>query len=237
MRSILVAKGLKHGFVQDGKQLKILNGLDLVVQQGENLAVLGPSGSGKSTFLGLLAGLDYPQEGSIEIQGTDITSLTPSELASFRGKFLGFVFQNYRLIPALSAQENVALPLTLQSHSEAEEKARQALELVGLRDRSEHLPSQLSGGECQRVAIARAWVTQPKLLFCDEPTGSLDRSTAEDISQLLFRKKEVPDQSMILVTHDIELAQKADRVLTLEKGKLIPWSPEGNHESQSISNS
>lgn len=219
--SLLEVQNLSHAFSTPKGDLEILDQVELRLEEGESLSILGPSGSGKSTLLSLLAGLEPPRQGSIKILGTEITELSPEALARFRGASIGFVFQSFRLMPSLTALENVALPLTLRGDPEAGERAESALDRVGLSARSHHLPSALSGGEQQRVALARAWAQRPSLLLADEPTGSLDQETAREVSDLLFEGR--PAQgALVLVTHDPSLASRADRVVRLKGGRLVP---------------
>lgn len=207
-------------YSQGGKKIEVLYRLSLKVKKGESLAILGQSGCGKSTFLSLLAGLDQPDFGSIVIDGTDLTKLKQEELALFRSKNLGIVFQQYHLMSNLTALENVSLPLELQKQKNVESKARKALSLVGLSHRLSHLPSELSGGECQRVALARAMVAKPNLILADEPSGNLDGKTGAEIMDLLLNLCRKREQTLILVTHNHELANLCDRCLELREGRL-----------------
>ena len=220
MTEIASIDKISKTYSQGGKKIEVLYRLSLKVKKGETVAILGQSGSGKSTFLSLLAGLDQPDFGSIEIDGTDLTKLKQEDLAHFRSKNLGIVFQQYHLMSNLTALENVALPLELQRQKEAETKARKALEQVGLSHRLSHLPSELSGGECQRVALARAMVTQPSLILADEPSGNLDGNTGKEVMNLLFKLCREHKQTLILVTHNHELAKLCDRCLELRDGRL-----------------
>jgi len=203
-----------------GAPLTILEGLDLQVGAGESLAILGASGSGKSTLLGLLAGLDLPTSGKVMLDGTDIFALDEDGRAALRGRSVGFVFQSFQLLPALTALENVMLPLELAGAADAQAQAEQVLRRVGLGDRLKHLPSRLSGGEQQRVAIARAFVTHPKLLLADEPTGNLDPVTGERVIEMLFELNRELGTTLLLVTHDEGLALRCDRRLHLAGGRL-----------------
>jgi putative ABC transport system ATP-binding protein len=213
-----VTKRLKSG----DRELEVLKPIDLEVPAGEVLAIMGPSGSGKSTLLGLLAGLDAPTSGSIQIDGVEITGLSEDALAALRGRKVGIVFQSFNLIPNLTALENVALPLELLDQPEgALERAQELLEAVGLGARSHHYPVQLSGGEQQRVALARAFAPRPALLLADEPTGNLDTATGEAIVELMLRLNREQGTTMILVTHDPELAAKADRVVHIRDGRIV----------------
>ena len=220
MTEIASINKISKTYSQGGKRIEVLNRLSLEVKKGETVAILGQSGSGKSTFLSLLAGLDQPDFGKIEIDGTDLTKLKQEDLAHFRSKNLGIVFQQYHLMSNLTALENVSLPLELQRQKDAETKARKALKQVGLSHRLSHLPSELSGGECQRVALARAMVTKPSLILADEPSGNLDGNTGKEVMNLLFKLCREHEQTLILVTHNHELAKLCDRCLELRDGRL-----------------
>lgn len=200
--------------------LTILQQLDLEIQGGESVAILGASGSGKSTLLGLLAGLDLPSGGSVHIDGEDLFALDEDGRAALRGRVVGFVFQSFQLLPALTALENVMLPLELAGSGSARQQALAVLERVGLGDRLGHYPKYLSGGEQQRVAIARAFATHPKLLLADEPTGNLDSATGTRIIELLFELNREQGTTLVLVTHDADLAARCGRRLLLADGKL-----------------
>ena len=201
--------------------LTILHPLELEVARGQLAAVLGPSGSGKSTLLGLMAGLDAPSAGSIELDGTDITRLDEDQLTRLRGRKLGFVFQFFNLVPSLTALENVALPLEIAGRAEAEPRARALLHEVGLDGRLGHYPSQLSGGEQQRVALARALVHEPVLLLADEPTGNLDAENGRLVFELLLAAVRRRGTTLVLVTHDETLATQADQVVRLRGGRVV----------------
>ncbi|MFK8077273.1 MAG: ABC transporter ATP-binding protein [Granulosicoccus sp.] len=200
--------------------LTILHALDIDVQSGETVAIVGPSGSGKSTVLGILAGLDTPTEGRVELLGEPLSELDEDSRARLRAGKVGFVFQNFQLLPGLSALENVMLPLEITGEREAAVRASAMLEKVGLSERSGHLPLQLSGGEQQRVALARAFVTQPSVLFADEPTGNLDSETGDKVVELMFSLREQQGTSVVLVTHDDVLASRCDRTLRMGNGRL-----------------
>jgi len=207
-----------------GKEtVEVLSGLDLDVEQGEFLAIMGPSGSGKTTVLNLMGGLDHADSGSITVQGERIDSLSSAALARWRSRHVGFIFQFYNLMPGLTAERNVELPLLLTHLSGTERKAHvaTALEIVGLSDRGKHRPSELSGGQQQRVAIARALVADPDLLICDEPTGDLDRHTADEILSLLQSLNKKQGKTIIMVTHDQKAADYAGRQVHVDKGMLI----------------
>ena len=211
-----------------GEELVVLDRLDLDVARGEFLALMGPSGSGKSTILNLLGALDTPTAGHVEVAGTELADLDADELAAWRARHVGFVFQAYNLVPVLSALENVELPLLLTplSKRRRREQARYVLEIVGLADRLTHRPRQLSGGQEQRVAIARALAMDPTLLLCDEPTGDLDRQSASQVLDLLARVATELETTIVMVTHDALASERADRILHLDKGVLQAQAPE-----------
>lgn len=223
MSEILIeCQDLTHGYQRAGEFLPIINQLNLTIGQGDFIALMGPSGSGKTTLLNLLGGLDHPTGGSIRIQGVQLDSLSSKTLADWRACNVGFVFQFYNLLPVLSAKANVELPLLLTPLSRAERKAHAelALEIVGLAERANHKPSELSGGQQQRVAIARAIVADAQILVCDEPTGDLDRSTADEVLSLLQELNRQYGKTIIMVTHDPRAAQYAKLVLHMDKGAL-----------------
>ncbi len=199
-------------------ELTILEALSLTVEAGESLAIVGPSGSGKSTLLGILAGLDLPSSGSVHIDGQNITAMTEDARAEMRARYVGFVFQSFHLLPGLTAQENVALPLELRSDKAAMDTAARYLQRVGLADRMTHYPRQLSGGEQQRVAVARAFACQPRILFADEPTGNLDIVTGATINDLLFQLNQEEGTTLVIVTHENSLAARCGRRLHLQCG-------------------
>lgn len=202
-------------------RLTILQPLDLEIGEGEFIAIVGPSGSGKSTLLGLIAGLDAPTAGSILLAGQDITVMSEDGLAELRGSLVGFIFQSFHLIPSLTAFENILIPLEITGAPRAAERARELLEEVGLRDRGHHYPSQLSGGEQQRVAIARAMANNPRLLLADEPTGNLDSRNGRHIIDLLLRINRERRTTLVLVTHDQQLADLADRRISFRDGLVV----------------
>jgi putative ABC transport system ATP-binding protein len=206
-----------------GERLDILNGIDLEIPRGDFLALMGPSGSGKTTLLNLLGGLDRPTSGSIEVEGQRIDQLSDGKLTGWRARHVGFVFQFYNLLPVLTAERNVELPLLLSPLSKAQRKKHvaTALQVVGLSDRSGHYPRQLSGGQEQRVGIARAIVTDPTLLLCDEPTGDLDRKSGDEILDLLQALNREHGKTIVMVTHDPHAAARARRTLHLDKGNLV----------------
>jgi putative ABC transport system ATP-binding protein len=204
----------------DGTELEILGAVDLCVPRAASAAIVGASGSGKTTLLGLLAGLDQPSSGRIVLDGHVLTDLDEERRARLRRRLVGFVFQSFQLLPALSALENVLLPLELEGSHDAVTRATDALRAVGLAQRLGHYPAQLSGGEQQRVAIARAFVHQPRVLFADEPTGNLDRRTGAGIIDLLFELNRAQDTTLVLVTHDTHLAARCDALLELVDGRI-----------------
>ncbi|WP_324730847.1 ABC transporter ATP-binding protein [Pseudomonas paeninsulae] len=219
--SILTARNLSKVVASAEGELTILHDLSLALNKGDSLAIVGSSGSGKSTLLGLLAGLDLPSGGEVALAGHNLGSLDEDQRARVRAEHVGFVFQSFQLLDSLNALENVMLPLELEGHADARERARALLERVGLGQRLTHYPRQLSGGEQQRVAIARAFVAEPDVLFADEPTGNLDSHTGERISDLLFELNRERGATLVLVTHDERLAHRCQRLIRLEGGHLV----------------
>ncbi len=217
---VLLASNIEKRVQGPEGELIILHSLDMRVEAGEAVAIVGPSGSGKSTLLGILAGLDTPTAGTVELMGDSMSALDEDERAKRRAGHVGFVFQSFQLLPGLSALENVMLPLELGGVADAENLAKQKLDDVGLSERLGHLPLQLSGGEQQRVALARAFVSHPALLFADEPTGNLDSETGDRIVELMFDLRRREGSAVVLVTHDNELAKRCDRRLQMGNGKL-----------------
>lgn len=217
---IIQANDLYYEIINHDNQIRILQGLNLAINAGEQVAIIGSSGSGKSTLLSLLAGLDVPTKGSVQIQNKMFSNLDEDGRAEVRSASMGFVFQSFQLLPSLTALENVMLPLQLKNQPNAKELALEALKKVGLSARVTHYPKQLSGGEQQRVAIARAFATQPTILFADEPTGNLDHATGQMIIELLFRMNAEAGTTLVLVTHDIQLANRCQRQLKLANGVL-----------------
>ena len=217
---IIRVAGLTHQVRLGDESLTILEGIALEVKPGQSLALVGASGSGKSTLLGLLAGLDRATKGEIDISGQSLSVLDEEQRAQLRGRHIGFVFQSFLLLPTLTALENVMLPAELQGRSDGEQRARQLLEQVGLKERVRHFPSQLSGGEQQRVAIARAFMTQPDILLADEPTGNLDHHTGAQIIELLFELNRTHGTTLVMVTHDEALASRCERRLLMTAGRL-----------------
>ena len=218
-------RGVSKTVMSGDRPLTILHPLDFTIASGEFVAIVGPSGSGKSTLLGLLAGLDAPSTGSIIVDGVDITTLTEDGLARLRGEKIGFVFQFFHLVPSLTAFENVLIPMEIARRRNPTARARQLLGEVGLSDRGHHYPSQLSGGEQQRVAIARALANDPPIVLADEPTGNLDSTTGRAVMELLLNVRRTRETTLVLVTHDAELAAHADRRLVLRDGRPVPESP------------
>jgi putative ABC transport system ATP-binding protein len=218
---IVVAKKLCKTVGESSSPIHILQDLNLNIHSGERVAIVGSSGSGKSTLLGLLAGLDVPTSGEVSIHAQPFSDLDEDARAVIRGKTMGFVFQSFQLLPAMTALENVMIPMQLNGQVNAKEVALATLQKVGLEDRMSHYPKQLSGGEQQRVAIARAFASKPGILFADEPTGNLDSATGEKIIELLFSLNAEHNTTLVLVTHDMQLASRCERVLTLKQGKLL----------------
>src|SRR5579864_6764451 len=228
--SLIQARGLGKNYSRGGEQIQVLQALNLDVEAGEFIAFMGPSGSGKTTLLNLLGGLDVPSAGSITVAGDEITHMSRSRLTQWRARHVGFVFQMYNLIPVLTAFQNVELPLLLTSLSKAQRRqhVESALALVGLADRMKHFPRQLSGGQEQRVAIARAIVTDPTFLLCDEPTGDLDRHSADEVLELVQRLASDHKKTVLLVTHDPLAAERAHSILHLDKGVLAEAQTSGS---------
>ena len=221
-RNLVTVRNVDKVFKRGSEEIHVLGGLDLEIPEGEFLALMGPSGSGKSTLLNLVGGLDRPSQGAVEVGGERIDQLSDRRLAAWRARHVGLVFQFYNLMPMLSAQKNVELPLLLThlSRSERKKRAQIALDIVGLSHRTGHYPRTLSGGEQQRVGIARAIVTDPTLLLCDEPTGDLDRKSGDEILDLLQALNREQGKTVVMVTHDIHAAARASRTLYLNKGQL-----------------
>src|SRR5687767_8538639 len=221
--ALIECRGLTRTYRKADSVIKPLDGLDLDVEAGTFLALMGPSGSGKTTLLNLIAGIDRPTEGSLKVDGVELSALSRSKLAAWRSEYIGYVFQLYNLVPVLTAYENVELPLLLHNLSAKQRHAKVALalDLVGLADRHDHYPRQLSGGQEQRVAIARAIVTDPKIIVADEPTGDLDAVSAASVMQLLKRLNDELGKTLVMVTHDPKVAAHASLTLHLEKGRLV----------------
>lgn len=221
MTSIVQATGLTRQVLSGDQPLVILHDVSFEVESGESLAIVGASGSGKSTLLGLLAGLDVPSSGNVLLNGIDLFALDEDGRARLRGELAGFVFQSFQLLPALNALENVMLPLELAGLKDARQRAEVSLQQVGLSERAYHQPKHLSGGEQQRVALARAFVTQPKILFADEPTGNLDADTGAQVIELMLDLNRARGTTLILVTHDESLARRCSKQLRLAAGRVV----------------
>lgn len=221
MSKILKITGLRKTYTSGNKQLTVLQNITFDIEKGQTFAIVGPSGSGKTTLLGLCAGLDQPNAGTVELCGKDLNQLNQDERAQLRNKEVGFIFQNFQLLPTLTALENVSVPLELQGSKEAVKKSMALLEKVGLADRFHHYPSQLSGGEQQRVALARAFANSPSILFADEPTGNLDEETGEKVIQLLFELNKESGTTLVIITHDLDLANRTQQILRLKGGQIL----------------
>lgn len=217
---VLHAENLTKIYRSAAKDLIVLDNISFSVDQGNSISIIGPSGSGKTTLLGLCAGLDTPSKGTISLMGFKLNVMSEDDRAYIRNQYVGFVFQNFQLLSTLTALENVMVPLELRGDKNVMPKAKELLSKVGLGDRVHHYPSQLSGGEQQRVAIARAFITDPKILFADEPTGNLDEENADYIKELLFGMNKELGTTLVLVTHNLELAQRTQRILKMRGGKL-----------------
>ena len=218
---MIVARGLEKRYISGGRPLPVLDALDLDIEEESFVAVVGPSGSGKTTLLGLLAGLDEPSGGRVHLDGVDLFALSEDGRAEFRSRNVGFVFQTFHLLPTLTALENVLVPLELLGRSsDPLARASELLDRVGLGARFDHYPAQLSGGEQQRVALARAFANRPKILFADEPTGNLDRRTGAAVVEMLEELNRESGTTLVLVTHDLELAERAQRVVGLAEGRI-----------------
>ncbi len=229
---ILKVKNLSKTYLSAGRELTVLREASFEVKRGAAESIVGPSGSGKTTLLGLCAGLDEASSGSVILNDVELTGLDEDGKAALRNRWVGFVFQNFQLIPTLTALENVMVPIELGGGNDASDRAADLLSRVGLSDRSGHYPVQLSGGELQRVALARAFVNEPRILFVDEPTGNLDTANSEQVAELLFELNREKGTTLILVTHDTELAGRTDRVLRIADGVLEPVEakPRSNSE-------
>jgi putative ABC transport system ATP-binding protein len=221
MTKILNVRNLKKTYTSGSKNLTVLDDISFDINAGDTFAIVGPSGSGKTTLLGLCAGLDRSDEGSVELCGRELSSLNEDQRALLRNQKVGFIFQDFQLLPTLTALENVSVPLELQGVPNAQRDAMELLEKVGLGDRYDHYPSQLSGGEQQRVALARAFSNKPAILFADEPTGNLDEETGEKVIKLLFNLNKEMGTTLVIVTHDLDLARLNQHVLRLKGGKII----------------
>jgi putative ABC transport system ATP-binding protein len=222
---VLAAHDLTKTFASGGRSLTVLDGVSFSVDPGATCAIVGPSGSGKTTLLGLCAGLDRPTRGTVTLDGTPLGPLSEDERAALRARSVGFVFQNFRLLPSLTARENVALPLDLRGDPGSRAAAEALLDRVGLADRASHYPTQLSGGEQQRVALARAFAGRPRLLFADEPTGNLDAETGATVESLLFELNREAGTALVVVTHDPELAARCGQTVRMRGGRVVADAP------------
>jgi putative ABC transport system ATP-binding protein len=220
-QTVLQAEGLTKTYRSGANSLTVLDTVSFSVSQGDTLAIIGPSGSGKTTLLGLCAGLDVPSTGIISLMGFKLNAMSEDDRAHIRNQYVGFVFQNFQLLQTLTALENVMVPLELRGEKNVSSKAKDLLSRVGLAERMHHYPTQLSGGEQQRVAMARAFINDPKILFADEPTGNLDDENSKHVTELLFGLNKELGTTLVLVTHNLELAQKTERILRMRAGKLV----------------
>lgn len=220
-QTVLQAEGLTKTYRSGTNSLTVLDSVSFSVAQGDTLSIIGPSGSGKTTLLGLCAGLDVPSTGIISLMGFKLNAMSEDDRAHIRNQYVGFVFQNFQLLQTLTALENVMVPLELRGVKNVAPKAKDLLARVGLADRMHHYPTQLSGGEQQRVAMARAFITDPKILFADEPTGNLDDENSKHVTELLFGLNKEQGTTLVLVTHNLELAQKTEKILKMRGGKLV----------------
>lgn len=231
---VLQVDALTKTFDSGGRTLTVIDDVAFEVEAGDTCAIVGPSGSGKTTLLGLCAGLDRPTSGSVTLCGVALNPLDEDERAAVRNQYVGFVFQTFHLLPTLTARENVMVPAELRGSADARDRAESLLDEVGLGDRLGHYPSQLSGGEQQRVAMARAFINEPKVLFADEPTGNLDAETAERTEDVLFRLNETAGTTLVLVTHDQELAGRTRRILRLRGGQIVGDERQPQAEAQTM---
>ncbi len=225
MSKILKITGLEKTYTSGSRTLTVLQNITFDVEKGQTFSIVGPSGSGKTTLLGLCAGLDQPNAGTVELCGHDLNTLSEDERAQLRNQEVGFIFQNFQLLPTLTALENVSVPLELQGAKDATSRAKELLEKVGLGDRTDHYPSQLSGGEQQRVALARAFSNRPSILFADEPTGNLDEETGEKVIQLLFDLNKDAGTTLVIISHDLDLAARTQQILRLKGGQILTNEP------------
>lgn len=221
METILKIQDLSKTYQSAGRTLTVLNDINFSVEAGSTLSIVGPSGSGKTTLLGLCAGLDRSSSGLIELNSIRLDNLNEDQRAQVRNQYVGFIFQNFQLLPTLTALENVMVPLELRGEKNIRERSLELLDKVGLADRVQHYPAQLSGGEQQRVSLARAFSNQPKILFADEPTGNLDAETSEKVVKLIFDLNKEAQTTLVLVTHDLDLASKTQRIITLKGGNVV----------------
>ena len=225
MESILDLQHVTKTFKSGNRDLTVLDNVSFSVEEGATLSIVGPSGSGKTTLLGLSAGLDRSSSGNVILQNNKLENMNEDQLAAIRNKYIGFIFQNFQLMPTLTAIENVMVPLELRGEKKVRQRAMELLEKVGIADRSHHYPAQLSGGEQQRVSIARAFSNKPAILFADEPTGNLDAETSEKIVNLIFDLNKEAGTTLVLVTHDADLAARTQRIIQLKGGKIVSDQP------------
>ena len=221
MATILNIQNLSKTYQSAGRELTVLDDISFSVEAGSTMAIVGPSGSGKTTLLGLAAGLDHSSKGSVELNNIQLDKLSEDQRASVRNQYVGFIFQNFQLLPTLTALENVMVPLELRGEKNIKSKAVDLLQKVGLGNRGHHYPAQLSGGEQQRVSMARAFINKPQILFTDEPTGNLDAETSRGIVELIFNLNKEAGTTLIVVTHDIDLANKTGRIIRLKGGRIV----------------
>jgi putative ABC transport system ATP-binding protein len=221
LETILNIQDLSKTYQSAGRTLTVLDNINFAITEGSTNAIVGPSGSGKTTLLGLCAGLDRSSTGSVELNGINLGNLTEDQRAQVRNQYVGFIFQNFQLLPTLTALENVMVPLELRNEKNIKARALDLLDKVGLADRGHHYPSQLSGGEQQRVSLARAFSNAPKILFADEPTGNLDAETSEKVIKLIFDLNKEAGTTLVVVTHDLDLAAKTQRIIRIKGGKLV----------------
>lgn len=228
METILNIADLSKTYKSAGRTLTVLDNINFSIAAGSTNAIVGPSGSGKTTLLGLCAGLDSASSGIVELSGINLGNLSEDKRAHVRNQYVGFIFQNFQLLPTLTALENVMVPLELRGEKNIKARAQDLLDKVGLADRGHHYPAQLSGGEQQRVSLARAFSNSPKILFADEPTGNLDAETSEKVVKLIFDLNREAGTTLVLVTHDLELAAKTNRIIKIKGGKLVADDKTGN---------
>lgn len=221
MAQILEVKDLTKTYKSGSKELTVLSNISFEIHSGDTFSIVGPSGSGKTTLLGLCAGLDHSSSGSVTLNGNSFDKMNEDQRAAVRNKYVGFVFQNFQLLPTLTALENVMVPMELRGEKHIKASAMELLERVGLADRHDHYPTQLSGGEQQRISIARAFSNKPKILFADEPTGNLDEETSLKVEELLFDLNKEAGTTLVLVTHDLELAGKTERIIRIKGGQVV----------------
>ncbi|GAB5523970.1 MAG: ABC transporter ATP-binding protein [Roseivirga sp.] len=235
MAQILEVKDLTKTYKSGSKELTVLSQISFEIQSGDTFSIVGPSGSGKTTLLGLCAGLDHSSSGSVTLNGNSFDKMNEDQRAAVRNKYVGFVFQNFQLLPTLTALENVMVPMELRGEKNIKASAMELLERVGLADRYDHYPTQLSGGEQQRISIARAFSNKPKILFADEPTGNLDEETSLKVEELLFDLNKEAGTTLVLVTHDLELAGKTERIIRIKGGQVVSDTVTQNSNENTLS--